>query len=119
MNKTLIVGGLVLALLVPSAFAGSQRTQASVLCVELRGNAETRRDVKLRDEADANAGSESWRFRVACEAHAASGEQQGLEENAARRENAAPQGRKEQSGHRGRSGHLGQRHSAHSARSIS
>ena len=48
MNKTLIVGGLILALLVPSAFAGSQRTQASVLCVELRGSAETRRDVKFR-----------------------------------------------------------------------
>jgi hypothetical protein len=46
MNKTLIVGGLLLALLVPSAFAGSQRIQASVLCVELRGNAETRFDVK-------------------------------------------------------------------------
>jgi hypothetical protein len=48
MNKTLIVGGLLLALLVPSAFAGSQRTQASVLCVELRGDRETRFDVKLR-----------------------------------------------------------------------
>jgi hypothetical protein len=57
MNKTLIVGGLILALLVPSAFAGSQRTQASVLCVELRGNADTRRDVKLRNASTCKAGS--------------------------------------------------------------
>jgi hypothetical protein len=28
MNKALVVGGLLLALLVPSALAGSQRTQA-------------------------------------------------------------------------------------------
>jgi Collagen triple helix repeat (20 copies) len=49
MNKMLVVGGLFLALLVPSAFAGSQRTQATVvLCVELHGNAETRYDVKRR-----------------------------------------------------------------------
>lgn len=48
MNKALVVGGLLLALLVPTAFAGSQRTQASVLCVELRGDADTRFDVKLR-----------------------------------------------------------------------
>ena len=49
MNKMLVVGGLFLALLVPSAFAGSQRTQATVvLCVELHGNADTRFDVKRR-----------------------------------------------------------------------
>jgi collagen triple helix repeat protein len=48
------VGGLLLALLVPSAFAGSQstqglqRAQAGALCVELRGDADTRRDVKYR-----------------------------------------------------------------------
>jgi Collagen triple helix repeat (20 copies) len=54
MNKMLFVGGLLLALLVPSAFAGSQstqglqRAQAGNLCVELRGDAETRRDVKYR-----------------------------------------------------------------------
>ena len=49
MNKMLVVGGLFLALLVPSAFAGSQRTQATVvLCVELHGNPETRFDVKRR-----------------------------------------------------------------------
>jgi hypothetical protein len=48
MNKTLVVGGLLLALLVPAAFAGSQRTQASVLCVELHGDADTRFDVKRR-----------------------------------------------------------------------
>ena len=29
MNKALVVGGLLLALLVPTAFAGSQRTQAT------------------------------------------------------------------------------------------
>ena len=49
MNKAFLVGVLTLVLLVPSAIAGSQRTQASVLCVELTGNAETRRDVKLRN----------------------------------------------------------------------
>ena len=48
MNKMIVVGGLLLALLVPSAFAGSQRTQATVLCVELHGNADTRYDVKRR-----------------------------------------------------------------------
>jgi hypothetical protein len=54
MNKMLFVGGLLLALLVPSAFAGSQstqglqRAQAGALCVELRGDADTRRDVKYR-----------------------------------------------------------------------
>ena len=48
MNKMLVVGGLFLALLVPSAFGGSQRTQATVLCVELHGNPETRFDVKRR-----------------------------------------------------------------------
>jgi hypothetical protein len=49
MNKTLVVGGLLLALLVPPALAGSARTQARVvLCVELHGNAQTRYDVKHR-----------------------------------------------------------------------
>ena len=48
MNKTLIASGLLLALLVPSAFAGSQSPQATVLCVELQGNADTRYDVKAR-----------------------------------------------------------------------
>ena len=46
MNKMLVVGGLLLALLVPSAFAGSQSTQAPVLGVELQGDADTRFDVK-------------------------------------------------------------------------
>ena len=48
MNKTLVASGLLLALLIPSAFAGSQRAQASVLCVELQGDADTRFDVKRR-----------------------------------------------------------------------
>jgi Collagen triple helix repeat (20 copies) len=49
MNKTAVVGGLILALLVPSAFAGSQRTHAAgFLCVELRGDPDTIRDVKYR-----------------------------------------------------------------------
>jgi hypothetical protein len=49
MNKAFVVGGLLLALLVPSALAGSAKTQASgVLCVELQGNADTRFDVKRR-----------------------------------------------------------------------
>ena len=48
MNKALVVGGLLLALLVPTAFAGSQASQATVLCVELQGNADTRYDVKAR-----------------------------------------------------------------------
>jgi Collagen triple helix repeat (20 copies) len=48
MNKMLLASGLLLALLVPSAFAGSQRIQANVLCVELQGNADTRYDIKLR-----------------------------------------------------------------------
>jgi hypothetical protein len=58
MNKTLIVGALLLALLVPSAFAGSQRSQAAVLCVELRGDAETRRDVKFRNSSSCRAGEQ-------------------------------------------------------------
>jgi Collagen triple helix repeat (20 copies) len=49
MNKAFLVGVLALVLLVPSAIAGSQRTQASVLCVELTGDAETRRDIKFRN----------------------------------------------------------------------
>src|SRR5215204_6785971 len=48
MNKMLVVGGLLLALLVPSAFAGSQSTQVPVLGVELQGEADTRFDVKRR-----------------------------------------------------------------------
>ncbi len=56
MNKAFLVGVLTLVLLVPSAIAGSQRTQASVLCVELTGNAETRRDVKLRNGSSCAAG---------------------------------------------------------------
>jgi collagen triple helix repeat protein len=48
MNKALVVGGLLLVLLVPSALAGSARTQATVLCVELHGDADTRFDVKRR-----------------------------------------------------------------------
>jgi Collagen triple helix repeat (20 copies) len=49
MNKLFIVGGLLLALLVPSAFAGSQSSQATVLCVELQGDADTKYDVKRRN----------------------------------------------------------------------
>ncbi len=55
MTKTLVVGGLLLALLVPAAFAGSQRTQAVVLCIELRGDADTRRDVKARNGSKCKA----------------------------------------------------------------
>ena len=47
--KTLAVGGLLLVLLIPSAFAGAQSSsKAGVLCVELRGDADTIRDVKYR-----------------------------------------------------------------------
>ncbi len=56
MNKAFLVGVLTLVLLVPSAIAGSQRTQASVLCVELTGDPETRRDVKLRNGSRCAAG---------------------------------------------------------------
>jgi hypothetical protein len=48
MNKTLVVGGVLLALLIPSAFASSQRTRKPVLCVEMQGNKDTLYDVKLR-----------------------------------------------------------------------
>ena len=58
MTKTLVVGGLLLALLVPAAFAGSQRTQAIVLCIELRGNADTIRDVKARNSSKCKAGEQ-------------------------------------------------------------
>jgi hypothetical protein len=58
MTKTLVVGGLLLALLVPASFAGSQRTQATVLCVELRGDADTRRDVKARNSTKCKAGEQ-------------------------------------------------------------
>lgn len=56
--KALAAGGLLLVLLIPSAFAGSQRTQAKVLCVELRGNAETVRDVKFRNSSTCKAGEQ-------------------------------------------------------------
>ncbi len=56
MNRMFVISGLLLALLVPSAFAGSQSPQATVLCVELRGDAETRRDVKLRNGSRCAAG---------------------------------------------------------------
>lgn len=58
MNKALVVGGLLLALLVPSALAGSARTQAGVLCVELHGNADTRFDVKRRPGSTCARGEE-------------------------------------------------------------
>ena len=58
MTKTLVVGGLLVALLVPASFAGWQRTQAGVLCVELRGNADTRRDVKFRNSSKCKAGEQ-------------------------------------------------------------
>ena len=65
MNKAFLVGVLTLVLLVPSAIAGSQRTQASVLCVELTGNAETRRDVKLRNGSKCAAGEQKLNIQGA------------------------------------------------------
>lgn len=57
--KTLAAGALLLVLLIPSAFAGSQRTHAAkVLCVELRGNKETIRDVKFRNTSKCKAGEQ-------------------------------------------------------------
>jgi hypothetical protein len=57
--KTLAVGALLLVLLIPSAFAGSQRTHAGkVLCVELRGNKETVRDVKFRNTSKCKRGEQ-------------------------------------------------------------
>jgi hypothetical protein len=57
--KTLAAGALLLVLLIPSAFAGSQRTHAGkVLCVELRGNKETKRDVKFRNTSSCKAGEQ-------------------------------------------------------------
>ena len=55
--KTLVVGGLLLVLLIPSAFAGAQSSsKAGVLCVELRGDADTVRDVKYRTSKKCKAG---------------------------------------------------------------
>jgi hypothetical protein len=57
--KTLTVAALLLVLLIPSAFAGSQRTHAGkVLCVELRGNKETVRDVKFRNTSKCKRGEQ-------------------------------------------------------------
>src|SRR6478735_1484186 len=57
--KMLAAGALLLVLLIPSAFAGSQRAHAAkVLCVELRGNKETVRDVKFRNSSKCKAGEE-------------------------------------------------------------
>ena len=57
--KMLAVGALLLVLLIPSAFAGSQRTHAGkVLCVELRGNKETIRDVKFRNTSKCKRGEQ-------------------------------------------------------------
>jgi hypothetical protein len=58
MNKTLIVGGLILALLVPSAFAGSQRSQASVLVSSFEVTRRRASTSSFVAEADALAGSE-------------------------------------------------------------
>ena len=57
--KKLTVAALLLVLLIPSAFAGSQRTHAGkVLCVELRGNKETVRDVKFRNTSKCKRGEQ-------------------------------------------------------------
>jgi len=57
--KTLVVSGLLLVLLVPSAFAGSQGAQkAVVLCVELQGDADTKYDVKRRNGTKCARGEE-------------------------------------------------------------
>ena len=56
--KMLAAVGLLLVLLIPSAFAGSQRTQAKVLCVELRGDADTIRDVKFRNSSSCKRGEQ-------------------------------------------------------------
>ena len=53
--KTLAVAGLLLVLLIPSAFAGAQSSKAGVLCVELRGDADTIRDVKYRNSSKCKA----------------------------------------------------------------
>ena len=64
--KTLAVGALLLVVLIPSAFAGSQRTHAGkVLCVELRGNKETSATSSSGTRASANAVSKKSRSRVA------------------------------------------------------
>ena len=57
--KTLAVGGLLLVLLIPSAFAGAQSSsKGKVLCVELRGDADTIRDVKYRATSKCKAGEQ-------------------------------------------------------------
>jgi hypothetical protein len=58
--KTLAASALLLVLLIPSAFAGSQRSQAKakVLCVELGGSKETKRDVKFRNSSSCKAGEQ-------------------------------------------------------------
>ena len=63
--KTLAVGGLLLVLLIPSAFAGAQSSsKGKVLCVELRGNADTIRDVKYRATSKCKAGEQKVALRV-------------------------------------------------------
>ena len=66
-KKFVAAGGLLLVLLAPSAFAGSQRTHAGsgsqrayagVLCVELTGDADTRYDVKRRPGTKCPRGEE-------------------------------------------------------------
>ncbi len=57
--KTLAVGALLLVLLIPSAFAGSQRTHAGRSSgVETRGNKETIRDVKFRNTSKCKRGEQ-------------------------------------------------------------
>src|SRR5262245_45465395 len=57
-TKIVVASGLLLALLGQSAFAGSQRRQAGVRCVELTGNADTRYDVKRRPGTTCGRGEE-------------------------------------------------------------
>ena len=52
MSCRILLGFTGIALLVglaPSALAETSRTQALVACIELRGEPETRRDLKLRE----------------------------------------------------------------------
>ena len=65
--KTLAVGALLLVLLIPSAFAGSQRTHAGkVLCVEAwRQQRNESATSSSETRASANAVSKKSRFRVA------------------------------------------------------
>ncbi len=98
--KTLAVGGLLLVLLIPSAFAGAQSSsKGKVLCVELRGDADTIRDVKYRATSKCKAGEQ--KVALPRGLRGPRGRQGPAGPAGSSRSHREPPGPQEQQGHRG------------------